>query len=185
MFKSQKFYDKVNKIRTNLLLFIDKEIRNSNKYFRNNLPNQLSPNKKQTHEIHLIEQTFSFETKENHINNKNSYVSNEKKSQNFIKMKSETCQFLKVYSQKQFYHQRFLSKSIKKFQSFNPNNLDNINKIDVIFKNKKYKVNKIYQRDKVIYFEEINRKIKDINYYTKYLNKLAKIVKNKKMGKKN
>ena len=41
-------YDKVNQLRENLLLFIDKEIRNSNKYFRNNLPNKLSPNKKQT-----------------------------------------------------------------------------------------------------------------------------------------
>lgn len=183
MLNQPKLYDKVNQLRENLLLFIDKEIQNINKTFQQNNRNLFTFEKiKMDDKVIPIteEECFSYGTKENSIINNDSFIQEEKEIKRLSKMKFVSCRLFQVYEKNPI--SSWKSRSSKRLEIQNENFVNNKDKLIFIFNSKKYEIKNFNHRDKVVCFEEINNnnKVKDKKYYKKYLNNLAKKLKNGK-----
>lgn len=179
MFGKQKLYHKVNKLRTNLLLFIDKEIQHNNKKCQNNNQTFFFPKKIKMEEkiVPIIEEGYySYGTKENSSIIIDSPIQDEQQPKKLNKIKFESCHLFTTYCKNPISDR--ICRSSNRLEIQNENYGKTKDKLIFRFKTKKYELKKFCTRDKVICFEEINNnKKKDEKYYKKYLKKLAKNVK--------
>ena len=170
-----QLYNKANKMRITLLLFIDKEIRTRKENLSKN-PKNIFLVKKEVKEDKIIyiklEETFS---NENSLQN-NSQFSNKRNFYNFFIPSTSTISNISPPNYK------ISNGNTEKFSNSRPKNKTYDNKFNIRWNSKNYTAKHFFQRDSTICFELNTNKLKALNY-KKYLLNLVNNLKIKKKYK--
>ena len=171
------FYHKANKVRTNLLLFIDKELQMQKKISQKN-KNYFAYKKP------IIEQSF-FQVIEEEIISNDVVNNNEQDLQTkSYKKQATVVNIPSKFESVKLFNDRQITK-IKSPHKIYPQSSRKINingkllttksnHFDIKIRNKKYYMKTFHQRDSAICFEKKFEHAKNFDYYKKYLLKLAK-----------
>ena len=170
-----QLYNKANKMRITLLLFIDKEIRIRKENLYKNSSNTFSVKKeiKEDQVIYIkLEETFS---NENSLQN-NPQFSNKINLYNFFTPSTSTVSNISHHNYK------ISNGNTEKFSNSRPKIKTYDNKFNIRWNSKNYIAKHFFQRDSTICFELNTNKLKALNY-KKYLLNLVNNLKIRKKQK--